>query len=265
MAKDKLQEEIRKSVAQTAGRPNVYGEYHPSQIAGCPLKVFLNWMTENETVLNNYLFQGTAVHYYLQETGILTEAMHQAGYHIVDTEYEVRQRKEIDDEITIVGRCDVLGERDGTRAVFDIKYSSIPVDSGHGRMYKYFSQANTYSFMFGAEEYGLIMINSRSDDLVSDIYVMDGQKSEENWEKTKEKARMIHESLDVFGWPDGDRWTHEQLVNADKDFWREVMKFFDGKMVPSYEKECNFCNHSEYCPEYNGTLGGVKALIPDDA
>lgn len=263
MAKEKLQEEIRKVIAETADRPNVYGEYHPSQITGCPLKVFLNWMTDNETTLNNYLFQGLAVHYYLQETGMLTEAMHQAGYHIINTEYEVRQRKKIDDDITIVGRCDVLGERDGNKAIFDIKYSSIPVDSGHGRMFKYFSQANTYSFMFGAEEYGLIMINSRSDDLVSDIYVMDGQKSEENWEKTKKKARQIHEALGVYGWPDGKRWEQGQLEDADKDFWRDVMGFFDSQMVPSYEKECNYCAHKDYCPEYNGKLGGVKALIPE--
>jgi hypothetical protein len=265
MSNETLQREIRKVIAETSERPNIYGEYHPSQISGCPLKVFLNWMTDNETTLNCYLFQGEAVHYYLQQTGMLTEALHQAGYHIVDTEFEVRQRKQIDDEITIVGRCDVLGEKDGTRAVYDIKYSSIPVDSGHGRVYKYFSQANIYSFMFGAEEYGLIMINSRSDDIVNDIHVLEGTKSEENWEKVKQKARMIHESLDVFGYTDGKRWKPEELKESDKSVWRDVMEYFDSTMCPSYEKECNYCDHSDYCPVYNGTLGGVKALIPDDA
>lgn len=237
------------------------GEYHPSQVSGCPLKVFLNWMTDNETVLNCWLFQGSAVHYYLQESGIMTEALHDAGYHPLHTSYEVSTQKKIGDGITITGKCDIVCAQDGHTTIFDIKYSSIPPSSGHGRLYKYMSQANTYAHMFGAESYGLIMINSKSRDLLNDIVVMPGTMSEDNWEIVKNKAYAIHNSLKRFDWDSGERWSNSRLESAGSSFWRGVMSEFDEKQIPSYEKECQYCDHSDYCPVKNGKLGGVKSLI----
>lgn len=241
---------------------HVYGEYHPSQVSGCPLKVFLNWMTDDETTLNSWLFQGSAVHYYLQETGLMTEALNDAGYHPVHTSYEVATQKEIGDGITITGKCDIHVGRNGDTTIFDIKYSSLPADSGHGRIYKYMSQANTYAHMFDADAYGLIMINSKSRDLCDDIAVMPGQMSEENWEIVKQKAHSIHEALDEYGWPEGERLPPDLLDNKKNEFWKEMMQFFDKKQCPSYEKECDWCSHSGYCPVKNGKLGGVKSLVP---
>jgi len=240
---------------------HVLGEYHPSQITGCPLKVFLDWMTDDETVLNCWLFQGSAVHYYLQETGLMTDALNRAGYHPVDTSYEVPSQCQIDDEVSITGKCDIICTKDGETTIFDIKYSSIPPSSGHGRLYKYMSQANTYAHMYDADTYGLIMINSKSRDLVNDITVMPGTMSEDNWEVVKSKAHSIHNALKDFGYRTGNRYTNEQLDGMDTRFWKEKMQYFDKKQVPAYEKECQYCSHSDYCPVKNGKLGGVKALI----
>lgn len=237
------------------------GEYHPSQVSGCPLKVHLNWMTDNETVLNSWLFQGSAVHHYLQETGLMTDALYRAGYHPVHTSYEVASQKRIGDGITITGKCDIVCAKDGETTIFDIKYSSIPPDSGHGRIYTYFSQANTYAHMFGADNYGLIMINSKSRDLLDDIAIMPGQMSEDNWEIVKDKARNIHEALQTGGWDDGVRWDSDQLEEVGSGFWKDVVAHFERERIPSYDKECQYCDHSDYCPVKQGKLGGVNALI----
>lgn len=240
---------------------HVLGEYHPSQVSGCPLRVHLTWMTNHKTVLNSWLFQGSAVHYYLQEDGIMTDALHRAGYHPVHTAYEVASEKRIGDGITITGKCDIVCAKDGETTIFDIKYSSIPPESGHGRIYKYFSQANTYAHMFGADSYGLIMINSKSRDLIDDINIMPGEMSEENWEIIKSKAHNIHDALTTAGWDEGIRWDDDELENVGSGFWKEVMDHFEKQRIPSYDKECNHCPHSEYCPVEQGKLGGVKSLI----
>lgn len=268
MSKQQM-EKVEDTLAAVLDRNNkaygqhTLGEYHPSQVSGCPLKVHLDWMTENETVLNSWLFQGSAVHHYLQETGIMTEALLEAGYHPVHTSYEVASEKKIGDGINITGKCDIVCAQDGHTTIFDIKYSSVPPSSGHGRLYKYMSQANTYAHMFGADSYGLIMINSKSRDLLNDIVVMPGTMSEDNWEIVKNKAYSIHEALQTAGWHDGVRWSNSQLEDVGKSFWQEVMQHFDQKQIPSYEKECQYCDHSDYCPVKNGKLGGVQSMIPD--
>lgn len=272
---DGLQESLREVIDERESRPNVLGEYHPSQISGCPLKVFLNWMTDNETVLNCWLFQGSAVHFYLQqeegdESGWsrMDEALRRAGYHPVDTEYEVSGEFEVNGEVSIVGSADILsryhdpdnGEEDGW-GVFDIKYSSIPPSSGHARLYKYFSQANIYAHMLGADHYGLIMINSKSRDLLDDIVVMEGSVSEKNWGIVQKKALNIHDALTRFNYGDGERWTESELMEKDNEFWKKVGESFNKSNIPSYEGECKYCTHSEYCPQKQGKWGGLDSVI----
>lgn len=237
------------------------GRFGPSQVSGCPLKVFLDMMADVEFITSSWTFAGTAVHYYLQESGILTEALVEAGYHPAFIDYEVTTEYEIQDGVYIHGSCDVLADDGDDKVVYDIKFSSIPADSGHGRVYKYFSQANTYAHMFGADGYGLILINSKSKVLEDNIEVMEGEMSEDNWEIVQDKVVNVHNALQKAGYYDGNRFSPEQLTEAGKDFWREIVKDFELSRVPSYDKECQYCEHKEYCPDYNGTLGGLKALL----
>lgn len=236
-----------------------HGQYHPSQVSGCPLKVHLNKMVDLDFEYNCWLFQGSAVHYYLQETGILSEALHKIGYHELDTYYEERTLTHIEDEIYLTGQADVIcHSEDGHRTIFDIKYSSVKPGSQNNRLISYLSQANTYAFMFDADQFGLILIDNRADHIPDGITVIDNERSEENWELVKRKARAIHEALETAGYEDGVVWTQEELNGIGKEFWEEVMEHFDTDDVPAYEEECNYCEHSPYCPVYNGTLGGVN-------
>lgn len=257
----KLEESIRDTIVEDGKRSSPDHHFHPSEITGCPLKVHLNKMTRTETILNSWLFQGSAVHYYLQQDGILDEALERAGYHPISIEYEKNIKYIINDDVWVNGTCDILVEDDGERVIYDIKYSSIPVESGHGRLYKYYSQANTYAHMFGADDYGLIMINSRSQNLRQDIHILEGELSEENWEIVKQKALNIREALDAAGFFDGVEWDPNQLKDVDVGFWEEVVAYFDQKQIPSYDKECKYCDHKEYCPDKQGMLGGVNQLI----
>lgn len=262
MKHEELQEVGPEVIARNRYPPKEDHRYGPSQISGCPLSVFLDHMADVEFETNSYTFGGTAVHYYLQESGILTEALSEAGYHPAFIDYEVTEEYEISDGVYIHGSCDVLCEDDEDQVIYDIKFSSIPSHSGHGRIYKYMSQANTYAQMHDADGYGLIMISSKSSDpLENNITILEGQMSDDNWGIVKEKTISIDNALEDFGYFDGERWTIEGLGERDVDFWKEVMSHFDSTHIPSYEKECRYCEHSEYCPEKNGKLGGLKSMV----
>jgi len=271
MKHNELQEKAPRVIAKDRYPAKEDGHFGPSQVSGCPLSVFLDEMTENNVVMNSWMFAGTAVHYYLQQTDILTKALHEAGYHWVYTDYEVTETFEVNDEVTIHGTADVVTSDGDDDVIYDIKFSSIPADSGHGRIYKYFSQVNTYAHMFDADGYGLIMINSKSKTLEDDIVVLQGEMSEDNWEIVKQKAISIYEALKEQGYytdnddETGARFSFNQLEQEDVDFWRDVMENFDPKQIPSYDKECQYCDHKEYCPVEQGKLGGLNNLIDEES
>jgi hypothetical protein len=261
MDTDALEEHIKQVLKENGLREDDHGYYHPSQVTGCPLKVFLDKMTQNETVLNSWLFQGSAVHYYLQNhpspdghEGIITEALHKSGYHAMHTGYEVHTKKDLGDGVTLTGTCDILCQEGDTTTIFDIKYSSLKPEYGHGRVLKYFSQANTYAFMFDADEYGLIFINSKSQKLEDDIYVMDNEPSEDNWDLVKSKARAIHNALENRGYDEGVAWPVPELEQKDVPWWEDLLEMFDRSNIPAYDEECQYCDHSDYCPVKNGKL-----------
>lgn len=272
MKHDELQEVAPGVIAEDRYPPKNDGEFGPSQISGCPLKVYLEKITGHEVTMNSWMFQGTAVHHYLQETDILTEALHEAGYHWVNTEYEVSKTHRINDDVAINGSADVVTSDGEDDVVYDIKYSSIPADSGHGRVYKYFSQVNTYAHMLDADGYGLIMINSKSRNLKDNIAVLRGEMSEDNWEIVKQKAINIFNALEDAGFynesvnnGEGEKLTVDEVMEADVAFWEEVMEYFNEKQIPSYDKECQYCDFSECCPVKQGKLGGLNNLIDDVA
>jgi len=260
MRSRELEESLRETLVEDGKRSTPDHHFHPSQITGCPLKVMLNEKTDHETTLNSWLFQGSAVHYYLQETGLLDAALQNAGFHPAFIEYEENIKYPIAPNVWINGTCDIkVKDKDtGELTIYDIKYSSIPVESNHPRIYKYFSQANTYAKMFGAENYGLIMINSRSQKLGEDIHVLSGELSDENWDIVKSKAINISESLSEY---DDEKWEPDWLREKRPEFWKQVTRFFDRAQIPAYDGECKYCSHSDYCPEKNGVLGGVNELI----
>lgn len=270
MRHKELQEVAPRIIAEDRYPAKDKGQFGPSQVSGCSLKVFLDEMTGNEVEMNSWMFAGTAVHYYLQETDILRKALHEAGYHWVNTEYEVTTTHEVGDDVELHGSADVLTSDGEDDVIYDIKFSSLPADSGHGRIYKYFSQANTYAHMFDADGYGLIMINSKSQSLEENIVILEGQMSEDNWEIVKQKARNVFNALQKHGYYDehdkhdnSHVWTSDVIESKDADFWRDVMESFDEKQIPSYDKECQYCDHSEYCPVKQGKLGGLNNLIDD--
>lgn len=254
MDTETIEENIKREVTKDDWGGDDFGGYHPSEISGCPLKVFLEKMAEVETTISSWLFQGSAVHYYLQEAGILTEALKESGYHPVDLRYEVSTNKELDDDLWITGSCDVLASDDDNLAIFDIKYTSLKVENNPERLYKYFSQLNTYAQMFGADEYALIIINSRSRNLEENIYVLEGEPDEENWDIMKGKARDIHDSLDSYGYGEGERWTADEVHDFGMDTWEDILEFFDNKQIPAYDKECNYCEFEDSCPINNGKV-----------
>lgn len=253
-----IEDNFKEVMQEDNYREFVFGEYHPSEVTGCPLKVVLNKMTEHETILNCYLFQGTAVHYYLQETGLLDEILHESGYHTLDTNYEVSNRKVLGDGVSIVGTTDVLCESEDARTIFDIKYSSATPGRDKGRLTKYFSQTNTYAYMFDADEYGLMIVDSKErDNLPEDgITVLSGEPNDENWELVKSKARSIHSALEDAGYQDGVVWPMPELEEKDIGFWEDVIEPIDRGQVPAYGGECKWCPHADYCPEKNGKFSG---------
>lgn len=238
-----------------------FGEYGPSQISGCPLKTFLDEMTDTEVPINRWVFGGSAVHYYLQKhPGLLPKAIEDAGFHLLDTHFEVETHYTLSDDIWISGRCDVLTHDGDQRVIIDLKYSSIPPHSGHGRIYKYLSQLNAYANMFDANEMGLLMVNSKSDHIPSDIGVITGEPDENNWDILKSKARMVHRTLEEYEYDEGNRWTNDSLADKIDDFWEHIMSIIDKEHCPSYEKECQYCDHKSYCPVYQGKTGGLKGM-----
>lgn len=253
-----MNEELRKELREDNHREDKFGEYHPSTITGCPLKAVLDRMTDASVELNSYMFAGTAVHYYLQETGILTDALYRAGYHPLYTDYEVSTRHKVDDGIFITGTCDIICDDGDNTTIIDIKYSSLKPEYAHGRVAKYFAQVNTYSKMFDADEMALWLISSNERDSLPDegISMLTGEPQEDNWEITKDKARSIHNTLERYGYPDGNTFDMETLAGQDLEFWQELLGEIDLNQVPAYEKECKYCDHSEYCPVKQGEMGG---------
>lgn len=261
MDTDRVEVSLADELQRRNDRPDEVGKYHPSEITGCPLKVVLNKVTGNETILNCWLFQGSAVHYYLQESGILDNALHEAGYHAIDTQYEVNKEYRINDEVVITGTCDILCNNGDDLTIFDIKYSSVKPSSGRERIYKYFAQVNTYAFMFGADEYALMMINSRSDDLLgaqegseSDINVLPGTPKQDNWDIVQDKAVNIHEAL-MDSEYEGGAVVQPEEVEIDSEIMDTIMSQLDEGNIPSYSGECKYCDHKEYCPDYQGETG----------
>lgn len=253
--------ELGDVIEENGNREKTLGEYHPSTISGCPLKAFLKWITDNETLVNRWLFQGSAVHYYLQEKpGMLTEALHRAGYHPLNTDYEVHTEYHINDDVLITGTCDVLTHGDENDAIIDLKYSSVPPDSNHGRLWKYASQVNTYANMFKADEWGLLMINSKSDNIPNDIAMIDGEADEENFEIVTSKAVSIDSALRNFDYGEGERLEASQLESDMMDLWEEVFEYLDRQNCPSHEEECRYCDFKECCPVKQGEFGGLNAL-----
>lgn len=256
-----IEDTLSNAIEYNSSRDHPYGEYHSSEISGCPLKTFLDKMVELEQQLNRWLFNGSAVHYYLQNNpNLLDRALSDAGFHPLDTDYEVETHHHLSEDVWLSGRCDIMTHQGGKRSIIDIKYSSIPPHSGHGRIYKYMSQVNTYAHMFNADEYGLLMINSKSNHIPDDIVMLTGEPNEDNWELNKQKAFSIHHALEEYGYPDGTRWEQSDLEERMDSFWEEVMELIDKDNCPSYEKECQYCDHSSYCPVKQGKLGGLRGL-----
>lgn len=262
---EKLAERLGYHIDKGDYHDNEYGEYHPSHISGCPLGAFLDFMTEKETEYNNYMFSGTAVHYYLQESGMLTNALHDAGYHALDTKYEVPKKYDIGGGAHVLGRCDALTSDGDNKVIIDIKYSSIkPEYSGGGnttgRLLKYATQANTYAHIFGADEWCLLMIYSRADNIPDEISTISQEYDNENWEMVKSKAHSIHDALTHFGYDSGTRWEKEWLRRQDTDFWEEVMQFFDEDNVPAYSGELKYTDRDEWVMPYRDDWGGGGGL-----
>lgn len=254
-----IEDALAETLAERGRRPSKMGRYHPSHISGCPLKHFLDRMVEVPDKMNSWMFGGKAVHYYLQETDILREALHKAGYHWLDTEFEVHTEYKVDDDIVITGTCDVLAEDEDGSAVFDKKYSSIPPNSNHGRIYAYASQVNTYAHMFDTDEFALIMIHSKSDNLYNpdSFGVLAGEPDDDNWNLVKSKARMIHEALVKGGYAEGNRFSRNFLEEQGNSFWESILSIIDKNHCPAYDEECDYCDHSDYCPVYNSGLRGM--------
>lgn len=267
MALEDVEDTLAEALRADNYREFVYGRYHPSTITGCPLKGFLNKMVDSETRLNNYLFQGSAVHFYLQKKpSLLNKALREAGYHPLDIDYEVHKLHEIEDGITLTGTCDILAGGNGSTDIIDIKYSSVRPETHKGRIFQYMSQVNTYAHMFGADRYGLLLIYSYANDrakggkptnIPDSLTMLEGEKNQDNWEITRNKARQIHTALGEAGYPDGERWTTEGLADRPDSFWDDVRELINLDHAPSYEKECDYCDHSDYCPVYNSGLKGM--------
>lgn len=264
MALKDLEETLADALRRDNYREKEHGYYHPSTITGCPLKGFLDKMTETSTELNNYMFQGSAVHFYLQNNqNLLTKALGDAGYHPLDTKYEVNTIYDMGGGVRLTGTCDVLANGDDGVAIVDIKYSSVRPETHQGRLFQYMSQVNTYAHMFGADEYGLLLLYSYANDnqsgnkpqnIPDSVLLLPGEPNEDNWNLTKSKARQVHLALEEFGFADGDRWDDS---NIPDEWWDKILAIIDRGACPSYEKECDYCDHSEVCPVLNSGLKGM--------
>jgi len=239
---------------------NTYGEYHPSSITGCPLGELLDWMLEEEPDYNHYMFSGTAVHYYLQESGLLTRALHNAGFNPMYTSYEVQKKVDVGDGASVVGRADCLANTEQGSVVIDIKYSSLKPGYDSGRIMKYMAQVNTYANMFDCDYWCLLMIYSKADDMTDAGDFIHGKTDEENWKIMQEKTRNIHEALRSAGWPAGNRWDKDELMGLGIGFWEEVMEHFNEDHVPAYDGELKYSDRDEWVLPYqdNWRNGGKE-------
>lgn len=261
MPAEEIPEALGERLEEDNFRPRDMGEYHPSTISGCPLKSFLSWMTENRPELNHWMFEGSAVHHYLQERPeLLTQALYDAGYHPLDTGYEISNRTKVGDGIHIVGTCDILTEDDENSIVIDMKYSSVQPGQGRNRIYKYASQVNTYANMFGTDEWALLLIYSRADNIPEELTIISNETDEENYDMIKSKAKTIHSALKHYEFHRQNRWEMSELEKKIDSFWEDVMEHFDKQQCPSYDGECKYCDHKSYCPVYQGKLGGLQGL-----
>lgn len=264
MDRDKLNGGLRNQLESSTYREAEYGEYHPSTISGCPVMAVLDRMIGSEFVMNSYTFAGSAVHYYLQETGILTDALYEAGYHPLYTEYEVHTRKRIEDGIYLTGTCDVLCDDGENTTIFDLKYSSLKPEYAEGRVMQYFAQVNTYAHMFDADEMALWLIasNERENLPQNGLTLLTGEPKEDNWEVVKEKARQIHKTLGMLGYDDGRRITKSAAKAYNKEDWEDVFKHINLDHAPAYEDEHKYCDHEEYCPICNDVFAsGMEGFV----
>lgn len=244
--------ELGKAIETSEGdyHDRVLGEYHPSALSGNPLDEFLDWMTEKQIPLNNHMFNGKCVHYWLQETGVLRQALHNAGFHAIDTEFEVGVKQEIEPGVNIVGRADVVAHDGDEQAVIDIKYSSLKSHYNSGRLYKYATQVNTYAGMLGADKWGLLLIYSKADDVTEEIDMLTNDFNEESWEGVKERAVQVDEALRAAGYQDGNRFTEDKLKKVGREYWEEVMQHFNEEDIPFYDGELKYSDRDEWVMPY---------------
>lgn len=264
MDTNKLEEKAGEVLSANGVRADEKGKYHPSEITGCSLRLILDKISDSEDPYNSWLFQGSAVHHYMQETGLLDEILYQAGYHPSTAAYEVGREYEVTEDVTITGTCDVLASNGKDTVILDLKYTSILPSYNHGRLAKYFAQTNTYSYMFNADEYALFLIHNKSRNLPEEgVNVMAGEPNRENWELIQQKAINIHNKLEEMGWEPGDiLHTVGEMEEADVGFWEEILKGLDMDHMPVYKEECKHCNFADFCPVKNGDVGsGLRSYI----
>lgn len=252
MDKELICEELGRAIEAAEGdyHDRVFGEYHPSALSGCPLGEFLDWMLDKEIPLNNHMFNGKCVHYWLQETGVLQEALHNAGFHAMDTAFEVGARYEIEPGVNLVGRADVVCNNGDSQMVIDIKYSSLKAHYNSGRLYKYATQVNTYAGMLGADRWGLLLIHSKADNIPESITMLTNEFNEDSWEGVQKRALQVHEALDHAGWPSGNRFDKQELMNVGQGYWEEIMEHFDEEDVPFYDGELKYSDRDEWVMPY---------------
>lgn len=266
MSLDNLPDELGNALGEDDGyHDRVIGEYHPSSLSGCPLGTFLDFMLEKEVDINNHIFNGTAVHYYLQESGKLDTALHRAGFNVLDTEYEVGKRHTVDGGIVITGRADCITYDGDEKSVIDIKYTSLKPEYNNGRLMKYATQVNMYANMFNCDKWCLLLVYSRADDITEEISIISGETDKDNWEMAKDKARNIHDALLAAGYDDGVRWTKDQLEERGMDFWEEIMDHFEEDRVPAYPEELKYSDRDEwvlpYTDEWKAKDGGISSFL----
>lgn len=276
MAFDRLHQTLGEELESGDYHSKTYGEYHVSTITGNPLKGFLDFMLEEETDYNNYMFQGTAVHYYLQESGILNRALTGAGFNPMFTSHEIQNRVSVGDGASIVGRVDTLAINDEASYAIDLKYTSLKPEYSHGRLLSYASQANAYAHMFGTDRWALLTIYSKADNIPDAVDGVTNPKDNDNWEIVKDKARQIHKALTRSGYQDGVRWTEEELRDRSVEFWEDVMEPFDESLIPAYEEELKYSDRKEWVLPYqdnwrdkfsgredSSSGGGIQSFVND--
>jgi hypothetical protein len=269
MGLEEFEEVAPEVISRDRYPPKDDGHYGPSEVSGCPLRVYLDRKVETEDVMNSWMFAGKAVHYYLQESGIMDEALEDAGFHPALTEYEKTGTLKVDDDLYLHGSADIVaGEPSDTpgegpeKAILDIKYSSIPIESGHPRLAVYLAQAHLYSEIFDADKYGILLINSKSRELEEDIVLVEGVHSQNLVDTVFEKVRNIHSALEATGYFEGLTFTVEEVEMFSPQTWENIVtEHFNIDNIPAYDGECDYCDHNDYCPVANDSIGGIADLV----